>query len=105
MKITKTDGLRPESAALLEAIKTQFGVADPAGLAVLQTAVAAHSRMLEAEAELTRDGLTIADRWGQLKPHPASTILRESRAGFYAGIKALQLDVAALPDTRRPDAS
>ena len=58
----------------------------------------AYDRAEAARALLERDGITILDRWGQVKPHPAAAIERDARSGLLAALRALNLDVEPLRD-------
>ncbi len=69
-------------------LTTEFEIQDEAGLLLLETAMRAYDRAETARALLERDGVTIADRWGQTKPHPAAAIERDARSGL------CQVDVA-----------
>ncbi len=53
-------------------------------------------RLRQAQAILSRDGIVVRDRWGQLKSHPASTIEREARSGLLMALKAMNLDLESL---------
>lgn len=63
-------------------------------LLVLQGGLEAYDMMKDAQKELKDNGgLTIMDRFGQPKPHPAATIVRDSRAAVLSAYKALGLDL------------
>lgn len=72
--------------------KPKDGIDDEAGLLLIQTAMEAFDRMREAQKQLEDDGLTVQDRWGQKKPHPLTTVERDSRAQMVLCLKSLQLD-------------
>ena len=55
-------------------------------------------RMREAQAALAKDGLTVADRFGQIKVHPLTVVERDSRSQMMAALRALNLDVQPLRD-------
>lgn len=69
---------------------------DEAGRRILITALEAWDRAQACRAAIDRDGMTIPDRWGQLKPHPLLATERDSRAAYLAGLKALALDLEPL---------
>lgn len=73
-------------------ILTEFAVTDVGGLATLRTALEAHDQMRAAQAELKRDGLTILDRYGCKKAHPASDVAVRCRGQWLAALKQLGLD-------------
>jgi len=70
--------------------------------AVLLTALEALDRMRQAQALLDADGLTVTDRYGTAKAHPAVTIERDSRTAFLRAMRELGLDLEAPPTTRPP---
>lgn len=88
--------LSPEAKNLWRRLLTEFDVNDQHGLLLLRTALEAMDRMRAAQAAIARDGVTIVDRWGQSKPHPACQIERDSRTGMLAALKALRLDIEPL---------
>jgi P27 family predicted phage terminase small subunit len=85
--------LSEEAGTWWKKIVEEFEVDDPAGFLLLGSALEAFDDMRKAQAILDRDGLTIADRWGQQKQHPASLTLRDSRNLMLRCLKQLNLDV------------
>lgn len=71
----------------------EFCIDDHAGFLLLDTAMRSFDHMKLAEAILARDGLTIADRFGVQKQHPATLVLRDSRNLMLRSLKALNLDI------------
>lgn len=71
-------------------------------LKVLQAACEAWDRMTEARTLLKDQGLTVTDRFGQQKPHPAFAIERDSRTSFVRCVRELALADEHLPDSRPP---
>ena len=86
-------------------IREAYGITDRAGLLLLQQAAECWDRAVECRQAIAKDGACVRDRWGQAKPHPLLAAERDSRAGFLAAVKHLQLDVAAIPDGKPRDAS
>lgn len=76
----------------------EYEITDPAGLLLLQTALEALDRMRGAQDAITTEGVTVKDRYGQLKAHPAVSIERDARAAVLAALKALNLDLEPLRD-------
>jgi len=71
---------------------------DDAGLLILQSAMEAFDRMVEAQALIKKDGAVVEDRFGQLKVHPGALVERDSRSAMLAALKALHLDLEPLQD-------
>lgn len=76
----------------------EYGIDDAAGLLLLETALQAHDRMHQARDLIAKYGAVTSDRFGQLRPNPATTIERDSRAAMMAALKALNLDLEPLRD-------
>ena len=77
----------------------EYTIEDEAGLLLLQTALEAFGTMRKAQELLCHDGLVTKDRWGQARAHPATVIVRDSRAQMLAALKALNLDLEPLNDS------
>lgn len=73
-----------------------YGIRDEGGLLLLATALEAFDRMRGAQRQIETDGLTVKDRFGQPKPHPATVVERDSRSGMLAALRALHLDLEPL---------
>jgi phage terminase small subunit len=56
----------------------------------------AFDRMRQAQALIKKEGITIVDRFGQMKQHPATLIERDSRTAVARGLKALNLDIEGI---------
>jgi len=91
-------GLSVESRRWWKAIRTEYDVADPAGLLILSSACEAFDRMRQAQRRVKREGLTTRDRFGQAKPNPATLIERDSRSAMLTALKQLNLDIEPLHD-------
>lgn len=68
-----------------------YCIDDQAGAALLECACTAYQRAEDARKLVRREGLTILDRFEQLKPHPACAIERDARAQMVSAIRALKL--------------
>lgn len=66
---------------------------EPHHMRLLTLAAEAWDRCTEARERIAEEGLTIKDRFGQLRAHPAVAIERDSRLAFARLIRELQLDV------------
>jgi hypothetical protein len=71
---------------------------DAPGIAILDAGLRSRMRMREAQGLLKKDGLTLTDRFGQQKPHPAAVIERDAGMSFLRAMKALNLDLEPLRD-------
>ena len=91
-------GISEEAKAWWKAITTEYAVDDEAGRLLLETALQAFDRMRQAQTLIAEHGAVTKDRWGQLRPNPACTIERDSRAAMLAALKALNLDLEPLRD-------
>ncbi len=99
MKISKVNmKLSAEATKLKSSIIKEYDIDDSAGLRILQTACEAFDRMREAQKNIQRDGMTVMDRWGQIKAHPLCSVERDSRAQFLSALKQLNLDLEPLRD-------
>jgi P27 family predicted phage terminase small subunit len=89
--------LKGASRQLWIRLRADFVVDDGAGLALLQAACEAFQRTQEARAMIEKEGAVIADRFGQLKPHPAVNIERDNRAQMISALRALKLTPEDMP--------
>jgi len=85
--------LSADSRRLWLAIVTEFEIEDPAGTRILQTALEALDRAAMARKQIDDEGMTIRDKFGQLKSHPLLPTERDARSAFLQGMKALNLDL------------
>lgn len=70
-------------------------------LELLRRLCEASDRADEARELLAADGLTVVDRYGQVKPHPAVNIERDARLAEARLIRELALEPGE-PETPRP---
>lgn len=89
--------LSAEARRWWAALQEENDIADQAGLLLLQSALEAFDRMKAAQQAIKKDGLTFADRFGQLRINPATTVERDSRAAMLAALRALNLDLEPPP--------
>ena len=96
-------GLTREACRWWRRLIAEYEIGDEAGLLLLQTALESFDRMREAQAALAKDGLTVADRFGQVKVHPLTVVERDSRGQMLASLRALNLDLEPVqPRPGRP---
>lgn len=89
-------GLSESAKRWYRRLMAEFEIRDEAGRLLLETAMRAFDRGESARTLLEKDGITIVDRWGQQKPHPAATVERDARSGMLAALRALNLDIEPL---------
>lgn len=92
--------LSRESRALWAGIVREFDL-ERHHLAVLERACEALDRLRQAQAEIAADGITVMDRHGAPKLHPAVNVERDSRIAFLRAVRELGLDLEA-PTSRPP---
>ena len=104
-KSSKTDApkaLSREAKGWWQRLVAEYGLDDEAGLLLLQTALEAFDRMRSAQAAIEKDGASVLDRWGQVKPHPLLAAERDARSGLLQSLRALNFDVEPLKGIGRP---
>ncbi len=83
--------LSPEMKAFWNAILRDFAP-DDAGLKVLQAACEAFDAAQGAREAVAADGLTVRDRFGQVRAHPLLAEERRQRESYVRAVIALGLD-------------
>jgi P27 family predicted phage terminase small subunit len=90
--------LSKEAQKIKKNILKEFLIEDEGGLQILQTSLEAFDRMRECQKVIEKEGLTVKDRFGQIKAHPLCTVERDARSQFLLGLKRLNLDIEPLRD-------
>jgi P27 family predicted phage terminase small subunit len=85
--------LSPQAQKLRKAILSSYEIEDEAALAVLRTTLEAYDLMHDAQTRIDAEGLTVQGDRGGIKQHPLLQVVRDQRAQFLMGIKALRLDI------------
>ena len=98
MKKPAPKHLSVEARTLWRRLTDEYDIADQAGGLLLATALESFDRMRQAQALIDKHGAVTLDRFQQLRPNPATTIERDSRAAMLAALKALNLDLEPLRD-------
>lgn len=91
-------GLSREACRWWRRLTAEYEIGDDAGRLILMTAMEAFDRMRQAQAVLATDGLSIKDRFDQIKAHPLCVVERDCRAQMMAALKALNFDIEPLRD-------
>lgn len=89
--------LKP-GADLWRKMVTEYGITDPAGLALLATAAECLDRMRAAQKAIKQHGEIVVDRYGAPKLNPACNLEKDARNGMMAAFRALNLDLEPLRD-------
>ncbi len=90
--------LREDGRRFFEKMSAEYGLDDPAGLALLCTAAECIDRMRAAQASIAEQGELVIDRYGSPKLNPACGLEKDARAGFLGSLRALNLDIEPLRD-------
>jgi phage terminase small subunit len=93
--------LSPDMQAWWRALTKTWGFDQP-HLRILQAAAESWDRMVQAQALVTAEGLTVVDRFGQAKIHPAFGVERDSRVAFLRAVRELALSDDDMPLDSRP---
>ena len=101
-KKASIEHLSDEARAFFRAVSTEFSIEDPAGLRILLTAAEAMDRAEKARKIIDADGMIVAGRDSQLKPHPLLATERDARAQLLMSLKALHLDLEPVGQVGRP---
>lgn len=83
--------LRPATAAWVKAMRGTFSFESPHER-LLILAAEAWDRGVEARERIAADGAYAADRFGQIKAHPALAVERDSRLSFARLVRELGLE-------------
>lgn len=94
--------LSKEARQIFRGLCGEYGIEDVAGLKILRVALEAFDRAQAARVAIDKDGMTVFDKAGQIKPHPLLPVERDARAAFLAGLKALNLDLEPIRGIGRP---
>ena len=90
--MTKTTKPDVAAEALRKRILEDYQL-DNLGTQILENALNAYVRLLQARDRLDREGLTVVDRFKQVRPHPCYEQEAVARASFLRHIAALGLQL------------
>jgi len=79
-------------------VSAEYMIEDSAGLALLTTAAECLDRMRAAQVAIKEHGEVVRDRYAQVKVNPACALEKDSRNGFLAAVRSLNLDLEPLRD-------
>src|SRR5262245_52738853 len=96
--------LRPETRQWFDDVVVEY-VLEPHHVRILTLAGEAWDRGVQAREQLAKEGLTLTDRLGSIRPHSCAAIERDSRIAFARLLRELALDVDGPAEERsRPPA-
>jgi P27 family predicted phage terminase small subunit len=93
--------LSEDGAAWWRAVNRDYAL-EPHHLRLLQSACESWDRAQAARALVDAEGITVADRYGGSKAHPAIAVERDARSSLMRALKLLDLDAESVPATMRP---
>jgi len=98
IKIRFKKNVRPEAKKEANRFIDEYGISDTGGLHYIKTFASAFTLELDSTDIVQKEGLTILDRFGQVKAHPLCSVIRDARSQKLAALKALNLDLEPLHD-------
>ena len=103
--IRAPSGLSKESKRWWHKLVLDYNITDSGGRLILLNIFQAFDRLKSAQAILKTEGMTIKDRFDQIKAHPLCAVERDARSAVLAGLRALNLDIEPIKDRGRPAGS
>jgi len=101
-KIRFKKTVRPEAKKEAKQLIAEYGISDAGGLILIRAIADSMTIELDSMDIVAIDGLTVTDRFGQIKSHPLCSVIRDSRAQKLAALKALNLDLEPIKPIGRP---
>ena len=95
-------GLGAEGKALWQRLQAAYQIEDEGGLTLLLRVCESRDLVVDAMAEVRRDGFVITDRYGAKRGHPLLTVARDAGARELQALKMLALDLEPLKGLGRP---
>lgn len=90
--------IRSEAKRAAHKLIEEYNITDSGGIELVKSFAAAMTTELNCADQIEKEGLTIIDRFSQMKPHPLLPTLRDSRAQKLSALKGLNLDVIPVQD-------
>ena len=97
-KIKFQKHIRRESRLSVRKLIQEYGIDDEGGLNILKTYADADSTERDCQDFVNKQGLTVTDRFGQVKAHPLLPTIRDCRSQKMLALKSLNLDIEPLND-------
>jgi phage terminase small subunit len=95
-------GLARDGRRLWLDLQRTYGITDPAGLLLLETACKSFDDWSAARARLEEEGLLVPDRQGSKKLNPVQRQVKDSHAAMMAALRLLHFDVQPVRAIGRP---
>lgn len=86
-------GLSKEARQLWTELRAEYSIEDAAGLALLNRLGESLDLLRSAQAALKKQGLTIRDQRGSMKPHPGTVIADKAHRQMCDALRLLRLDL------------
>ena len=90
--------LQSDGRAFWLAMVDEYAITDAAGIALITAASECLDRQRQAQALIDKHGPCVETAAGGLKTNPACKVEMDSRNGFLAAVRALNLDLEPLRD-------
>jgi len=90
--------IRPEAKRAAHNLIDEYNIDDSGGIELIKSFAAAMTTELNCADQIEMEGLTIIDRFGQMKCHPLLPTLRDSRAQKLAALKSPNPDIQPTHD-------
>ena len=96
-KIAPPPHLSADGKRLWIRLSDDYVLDDSGAQTLLRALCEALDRCEQARRRIRKDGAYLRDRFGQMRPHPAVAVERDSRNQILAAIKALRLEPEDVP--------
>jgi phage terminase small subunit len=95
-------GLAPDGRRLWLELQRAYGIRDPAGLLLLETACKSFDDWSTARRVLEEEGLLVPDKRGGKKLNPAQRQAKDSHSAMMQSLRLLHFDVQPVLPVGRP---
>jgi P27 family predicted phage terminase small subunit len=94
--------LSKEAKTLWRRLHEDWVIGESGSIAILITGLESFDRCQAARKILDRDGLTIKDKFDQVKVHPLCAVARDAEAAFRAALRQIGIDKSPPEIPARP---
>lgn len=88
---TAPTGLSKPAQAIWRRLHAEYELGDAGAVEVLTAGLRAYDLAREADEVLAREGVTVRDRYGSPKSHPAADVATRARGQWLMALRALGL--------------